>query len=164
LRVEKAADIPAMMTQAVKRMDELYTQALIGGVLRPDPSLIVEQPVSNAMSDDASGDLGVTEYVPADSSQTPAASETTYLIQYDTPNVGSVGQGESILRSIPGVRTASTTSLALGGTSVMQVTFSQSLEELRIALSARGYTVQGSGTTLRIVRRSPAATPNGGLE
>ena len=39
----------------------------------------------------------------------------------------------------------------------MQVTFGQSLEELRVALAARGYTVQGSGTTIRIVRRT--ATP-----
>ncbi|MFT3966474.1 MAG: heavy-metal-associated domain-containing protein, partial [Sphingobium sp.] len=154
LRVDKPADIPAMMDRAVKRMDELYIQALMSGVLRPDPSLIIEEPVSNAIADDAADDIGITEYVPADSSATAGIGETTYLIQYDTPNVGSVGAGESMMRSIPGVRIASTTSLALGGTSVMQVTFGQSLEELRIALAARGYTVQGSGTTLRIVRRN----------
>lgn len=148
-----------MMNQAVKRMDELYTQALMSGVLRPDPSLIIEEPVSNESVDD-SADLGITEYVPADSSATAGAGETTYLIQYDTPNVGSVGTGESMMRSIPGVRTAATTSLALGGTSVMQISFGQSLEELRMALAARGYTVQGSGTTLRIVRRN--ASPSGG--
>ncbi|MET0138175.1 MAG: heavy-metal-associated domain-containing protein, partial [Sphingobium sp.] len=88
----------------------------------------------------------------------------TYLIQYDTPNVGSVGQGESVLRSIPGVRSASTTSLALGGTSVMQVSFGQSLDELRMALSARGYVVQGSGTMLRIVRRNAGAPTTGDAE
>lgn len=157
LRVAKAADIPAMMTTAVRRMDQFYTQALANGTLRPDPSLIVEEPVDNAMAEPAD-DIGLTEYVPTDSQVTPTATETTYLIQYDTPNAGSVGTGEGMVRSIPGVRGATTTSLALGGTSVMQVTFGQSLEELRLALSARGYTVQGSGTTLRIVRRgsSPA--------
>ncbi|HEX7872954.1 MAG TPA: heavy-metal-associated domain-containing protein [Sphingobium sp.] len=159
LRVEKPADIPAMMTQAVTRMDQLYTQALMSGVLRPDPSLIIEEPVSNAIVDEAGEDLGVTEYVAADSGAAAMAG-TTFLIQYDTPNVGSVGQGESMMRSIPGVRSASTTSLALGGTSVMQISFGQSLEELRIALAARGYTVQGSGTTLRIVRRG-AGAPGG---
>ncbi len=159
LRVEKASDIPAMMTQAVKRIDQLYTQALTSGILRPDPSLIIEQPVVEDTLDGASDDTGITEYVPADTSAATGATATTYLIQYDTPNVGSVGQGESVLRSIPGVRSASTTSLALGGTSVMQVTFGQSIEELRIALAARGYTVQGSGTTLRIVRR---IAPTGG--
>ena len=96
-------------------------------------------------------------------STTATVSGTSYLIQYDTPNVGSVGAGEAMMRSIPGVRTASTTSLALGGTSVMQVTFGQSLEELRTALAARGYIVQGSGTTLRIVRRG-ASPPGGATE
>lgn len=158
LRVEKATDIPAMMTQAVKRMDQLYTQALMSGLLRPDPSLIIEQPISDDLLGETTGDTGITEYIPADNSAS-SGTGTTYLIQYDTPNVGSVGQGESTLRSIPGVRSASTTSLALGGTSVMQVTFGQSLEELRVALSARGYVVQGAGTTLRIIRRSGATTP-----
>ncbi|MCE7797424.1 heavy-metal-associated domain-containing protein [Sphingobium sufflavum] len=162
LRVEKPADIPAMMAQAVKRMDELYTQALISGVLRPDPSLVIEEPISNEAVDDAAQAAGITEYVPADTGPATGGTTTTYLIQYDTPNVGSVGQGETILRSIPGVRSATTTSLALGGTSVMQVAFGQSIEELRIALAARGYTVQGSGTTLRIVRRT--AAPAGELE
>jgi len=100
--------------------------------------------------------------VPADAGASAGASDVTYLIQYDTPNVGSVGQGESVVRSIPGVRSASTTSLALGGTSVVQVTFGASLDELRTALSARGYTVQGSGTTLRIVRRGTGGAPTTG--
>lgn len=159
LSVKKPGDIPAMMDQAVKRMDQLYTQALFSGVLRPDPSLIVEEPVDNNMLDNASDEGGVTEYVPADTTAT--AGETSYLIQFDTPNVASVGQGETMMRSIPGVRMATTTSLALGGTSVMQVAFGSSLEELRMALSARGYTVQGSGTTLRIVRRTGGGGPGG---
>ena len=161
LRVAKVSDVPAMMDQAVKRMDELYTQALFTGVLRPDPSLIIEESVDNAALDPA-GDTDITEYVPADAGASAGATDVTYLIQYDTPNVGSVGQGESVVRSIPGVRSASTTSLALGGTSVMQVTFGASLDELRTALSARGYTVQGSGTTLRIVRRGTGGAPTTG--
>lgn len=156
LRVAKPADIPAMMEQAVKRIDQLYTQALVSGMLAPDPSLIVEEPVDNAM-DDPSEDSGVTEYVPTDTLGAAQAGDTSYIIQYDTPNAASVGAGEAMVRSIPGVRAATTTSLALGGTSVMQISFGQSLEELRMALAARGYTVQGSGTTLRIVRR--AANP-----
>lgn len=160
LKVDKAEDIPAMMAQAVKRMDDLYTQALMSGILRPDPSLIIEEPIGNDVISNAADDTDTTEFVPADG-MTPGAGETSYLIQFETPNVGSVGQGEAVLRSIPGVRSATTTSLALGGTSVMQVSFTQSLEELRVALAARGYTVQGSGTTLRIIRRATATTPPG---
>jgi hypothetical protein len=156
LRVARSSDIPAMMTEAVKRMDALYTQALNSGVLRPDPSLIVEEPIDNSMMDDAASEFDTTEFVPAEAGSGPG---TAYLIQYDTPNVASVGQGEAMMRAIPGVRSAATSSLALGGTSVMQVTFGQSLDELRLALAARGYTVQGSGTTLRIVRRAGPAVP-----
>jgi hypothetical protein len=159
LRVEKPDDIPAMMTQAVKRMDDLYTQALTSGVLRPDPSLVVEAPIGNDV-DNADEDVDTTEFVPA--APAAAATETSFLIQYETPNVASVGQAETMMRSIPGVHSAATTSLALGGTSVMQVGFGQSLEELRLALAARGYSVQGSGTTIRIVRRAaPPATEGG---
>lgn len=150
LRVERPEDIPAMMTQGVKRMDELYTQALVSGILRPDPSLVIEEMV---VPEDLQEDTGETaEFVPAYA--TPRAGETTFLIQYETPTAASVSQGENLIRAIPGVRSASTSSLALGGISVMQVTSTQSVDELRAALTARGYSVAGSGATLRISRRT----------
>lgn len=158
LRVEKTSDIPAMMTEAVQRMDILYTRALVAGLLRTDPSLIVEEPIGNDVADNAS-ESEMTEFVPTDTSATPAQGATTFLLQYETPNVASVSQSEATVRSIPGVRAASTTSLALGGLSVMQVSFQQSADELRTALSARGYTVAGSGTTLRITRRTAPTLP-----
>jgi hypothetical protein len=161
LRVRSTDDIPAMMNQAVKRMDALYTQALTGGILRPDPSLIIEEPIdADAMTNAAEG-VDATEFIPADALGTPVAGEIAFLIQYDTPNVASVGQSEAMIRAIPGVRSATTTSLALGGTSVMQVTFGQNAEQLRAALAARGYSVLGSGTTLRIVRSAPQPPPAG---
>jgi hypothetical protein len=161
LTVRSTDDIPAMMDQAVKRMDALYTQALTGGILRPDPSLIIEEPIdADAMTNGAEG-VDATEFIPADALGTPVAGEIAFLIQYDTLNVASVGQSEAMIRAIPGVRSATTTSLALGGTSVMQVTFGQNAEQLRAALAARGYSVLGSGTTLRIVRGAPQPPPAG---
>jgi hypothetical protein len=49
----------------------------------------------------------------------------------------------------------------------MQVSYGAPVEQLRVALEARGFTVTGSGATLRIVRRSPVApapatSPGGG--
>lgn len=161
LRVRTPEDIPAMMTQAVKRMDALYTQALLSGTLRPDPSLIIEEPIAADELTNASEGVDASEFVPADALSTPAAGETAFLIQYETPNVASVGQNEALMRAIPGVRAATTTSLALGGTSVMQVTFGQTPEQLRAALTARGFTVTGSGTTLRIVRNVTLPPPTG---
>src|SRR3546814_14328175 len=75
-------------------------------------------------------------------------------VQFDTPDAGSVEQGEAALRSVPGVRSATTSSLALGGTSVMAVSYMGTVESLRAALSGRGWDVAASGNTLRIQRRA----------
>ena len=45
LRAANEAAVPDMMDQAVKRMDGIYADALSMGLLRPDQSLIVEQPI-----------------------------------------------------------------------------------------------------------------------
>ena len=45
LRAANAAAVPAMLDDAVKRMDGIYAEALSMGLLRPDQSLIVEQPI-----------------------------------------------------------------------------------------------------------------------
>lgn len=160
LRVDSPERIPAMMAEAVQRMDQIYTGALYNGVLRPDPSLIIEEPVApEDLSNETAAD-SVGESIPADAFRPATQGETSYLIQYDTPTVASVGQVEAQIRAIPGVSSATTTSLALGGTSVLQASFSGTPDELRVALSARGYTVTGRGTTVRIVRRTaPAAAP-----
>ena len=153
LRVSVEAGIPKMLDDAVARINSLYTQALMDGRLRPDPSLVIEEPV-NASELDLSNAADVTFESAAPSEA--AAGTSSFTVQFDTPNVASVGQSEGIIRTIPGVRSASTSSLALGGTSVMQVSFDGTLDMLRSALQARGYTVSGSGNTLRIVRRQSA--------
>jgi hypothetical protein len=50
------------------------------------------------------------------------------------------------------VRSASTSSLALGGVSVMRVAFDGDVDMLRLGLAARGYRVSVSGDTIRIRR------------
>ena len=47
---------------------------------------------------------------------------------------------------------AITTSLALGGSSTMRVTYMGDSAALRAALEAQGWSVQGSGTSLRLSR------------
>ena len=148
LRASAESAIPQMLDEAARRIDQLYTAALNDGRLRLDPSLIIEEPVDA----DALAIENATEE-PVDT-LTPAASATTgsYSIQFDTPDVASVAQGEAAVKSILGVRSAATSSLALGGTSVMQVSFDGTVDALRTALQGRGFTVSGSGTTLRIRR------------
>ena len=160
LRVAASSGIPEMMDQAVRRMDALYTRALMDGTLRPDPSLIIEEPVEPE-------ELGIEEGAEAGldqgATEIPAQGINAFSIQFDTPDVNSVGMGEAALRSIPGVRSAITNSLALGGTSVMSVSYAGTGESLRSALAARGWTAVMSGNTLRIQRRGSApGTPTNG--
>ncbi len=159
LRVEKPADIPQMMTVAVKRMDELYTQALMSGVLRPDPSLVIEAPVNPDTIGNAAELEGLIDALPSDESLSVPLS--SYTVQFDTPTAASVAQGETNVRAVPGVRSAATSSLALGGVSVMQVSYAGPIDQLRVGLEARGYVVSSAGTTLRISGRTgaSAATP-----
>ncbi|MBP7137064.1 MAG: heavy-metal-associated domain-containing protein, partial [Sphingomonadaceae bacterium] len=75
-----------------------------------------------------------------------------FSVQYETPDVASVGSTEAAVRGIAGVRFASTGSLALGGISVMRVTYAGDMAALKAALSARGFRVQEGGGALRISR------------
>jgi len=162
LRVENAGAIPQLLDEGVRRIDEAYVRALGEGRLAPDPSLVIEDPVE---PEDIEDQLGATQTVLdtlAGSVLPTGVSAVT--VQFETPDAGSVGQGESALRAIPGVRSASTTSLALGGISVMRVTWQGDAAALAAALQARGWQVQQGNGTLRIARGqtmpNPASSPN----
>lgn len=158
LTAPNEAALPKMLDEAIVRLNGLYTQALLDGRLRPDPSLVIEEPVNASELD-----LGNLSDLPLEITSGPAQSAVAPVsIQFDTPDVSSVSQGEALLRSVPGVRSAATSSLALGGISVMQVSFDGSADALKAALQARGWQVSGSGMTLRITRRGAPAAPAGG--
>ncbi|WP_088184826.1 hypothetical protein [Sphingobium sp. Z007] len=156
LRASNDSGLAKMLDEGARRIDELYIRALNDGRLRPDPSLIIEEPV-----DPAALEIENATEAPVEAVELPGVvtTGTSFSIQFDTPDVGSIGAGESTVRSIPGVRVANTSSLALGGTSVMQVTFDGTADMLRAGLQARGYNVAVSGTTLRITRRQASPPP-----
>jgi hypothetical protein len=155
LRAESSAGIPVMMDAAVKRIDEIYGDALAAGKLAPDPSLILEQPMTEEEreaaeqaaeearaaavdSDSPKRQSLPVESVPNDNDATNASRTlTTITVPFDTPDIASVGAAESAVRNIPGVRSASTSSLALGGTSMMRVTFEGDAEVIRRAIASR---------------------------
>jgi hypothetical protein len=162
LRANRPEDVPRMMAQGVSRIDALYGRALALGVLRPDPSLVIEEPLNAVELDDAELE-SVISALPSEDSGAVAGGGFTVMV--DTPTAASFGEIQSAMRAIPGVTGASTTSLALGGTSVMQVAFGGSIEQLRGALEARGFTANLSGGNLRVTRRTsapPASPPVGG--
>ncbi len=154
LRVDSSDKIPAMLDEGVKRMDGIYDDALAMGILRPDPSLI-ETPqidpslianVTEAVIDETASD-NTTIAAPE-----PVTTVSTFTVQFDTPDVGSVSSTESSVKGVPGVKSATTTSLALGGTSVMSVSFAGDAATLKLALEARGFRVSEGGGALRIRR------------
>ena len=150
LRVSNGDSLGVLLDAGVNRIDEAYQQALRNGTLNRDPSLSWRPPVAPVAA------AVVTGEAPTDENQTQAAAAaqtgTVFNLQVDTPGASSVAATEAALRNIPGVRSAITTSLALGGVSVVRITFDGDATSLRSQLDGHGWTVQGSGTTLRLRR------------
>lgn len=164
LRVNRADQIPAMLNVAVQRFDGLYTRALAAGTLRPDPTLALDavqlSPEVRALIEAArlaqEAEAGGNEIVPGatpsaetSDSATPAEEPAvvgSFTVQVTTPDGPAVDTALSSVRGAPGVRAVATSSIAIGGTSVLRVTYAGDLAGLAAALRARGWQVnQGSG-------------------
>jgi hypothetical protein len=153
LKVSRAAGIPALLDEGVRRMDAVYQDALRGGYLRADPGLAYIAPTPTPTETTV---IDPTLALGEDPLAT--APITPVTIQFDTPEAGAVTAAENSVRTVPGVRNAITSSLALGGLSLMQVSYAGDPGLLRVGLEARGWQVFGNGATLRI-RRAPSLLP-----
>ena len=160
LRVENSAAIPRLLDEGVRRLDAAYIRALEMGMLVPDPTLIIEEP--EILTDAAEKIEAANEGLSLPPSTAPAGpmpvgAAQTYSIEVETPSAGAVQQAEISVSRIPGITSALTTSQAVGGTSVMRVTYVGDVAALQAALQAQGWTVQAGGGGIRISR--PAAPP-----
>lgn len=153
LRAENSAALDKMLDEGVRRLDEAYSRAQAVGMLRPDPTLIIEEPVDATALEEA---LPVEDAAGNATDLSVPTGALNVTVQFETPDVGSVTRTEGAIRAVPGVSSASTTSLALGGISVMRVVYAGDLATLRTALAARGWRVDEGGGVLRIRR---ATTP-----
>ena len=144
LRVANSDGIPALLDAGVKRIDDIYQQALTAGLFRSDPGLSYRPPDPNAETpaDDAIADdlSGVVDH------------GASIIVQFDSPNAASVTATETALRTVPGVRAAVTNSLALGAISVMRVSYDGDVNQLAAALEARGWQVTRGAGAIRIQR------------
>lgn len=158
LRVANSDALPALLDEGAKRIDAVYQQALAGGFLKIDPALSHPPSPTPTPSDEPTGQAteSADEDVTVGEASTTASSVT---VQFDSPTPGSVSATESALRGTPGVSSASTSSLALGGVSVMRVSYAGDPAALAAALQARGWQVTQAGDTLRIHRAAPAPGP-----
>ncbi|TMM50370.1 heavy-metal-associated domain-containing protein [Qipengyuania marisflavi] len=174
----KAADpeqIPAMMTRAVTRLNGIFEAALADGTLRPDPTLNIgtpdlspavaqliaqgraEQARQRAEAAQRDNPAPTTTTSEPAATPTPTATQapaaaTSYTVQFASPDGAAVDAAIAGVRGAAGVRSAATSSLAIGGTSVMRVSYAGSLEDLAGALRARGFTVRQAAGGLSISR------------
>ena len=155
LTADSEDKLPAMLGEAVKRCDALFAQALAAGQLSPDPSL------NSAPQIDPKLIAGIVDKMPPPQARARTAGQGVVVsagsgpagaivqVQFVSPDANAVDAAQAALRSVPGVLAATTSSLALGGVSVMRVTYSGDLETLATALRAQGWKVtQGPGVLM----------------
>lgn len=161
LAVRTEAELPGMLEQAITRLDRVYTDALTNGLLRPDPTLniapevdpaLIEQIIAREGPRPAAGvpNAGPEAMPSAAASPTAATQTSTITVQFATPDGAAVDAGIAALRSAPGVSGAASTSIAIGGTSVMRVTYTGQLDALAAALRAQGWRVTVGAGALSI--------------
>ena len=151
LRAPDAASIPRVLAEGVRRIDAIYVAALEADRLNRDPSLNIPRP--EPIEEPEEQAARVTETPAAEpTAPVPAGVTQTIRIQYPSPDPEAVQRAEVAVSQVRGVTSALTVSQALGGVSAMRVTFQGDPAELAAALRAQGWTVAGSGTTLRISR------------
>jgi len=160
--------VPRMLNTALVRMDLIYRDALAQGLLTPDPSLmagdwqidaaLAELAAKLRAAEDAAKGAAKTD--DAASSATPDAQATaaaaptisTIAVQFSTPDAAAVDAALGAVRGAPGVRGAATSSIAIGGTSVMRVTLAGDINALAAALRSQGWQVSVGAGALRISR------------
>jgi hypothetical protein len=156
------AAVPKMFEMAVARFDQMFAQALADGKLRPDPTLgrqnIQVSPAVQALLEasraaEAAAVAGAEPVPGAAATTAPEAQAVnSFSVQFATPNAASVDSGLAYVRSAPGVRGAATSSIAIGGTSVMRVSFAGDVNALAAALRSRGFQVNNVAGIL-VIRR-----------
>jgi len=159
--------VPAMLGQAVRRFDAIFARALADGKLRPDPTLTREtievRPEIRALIDAArraeSGEAA-GEAIPAVTggaapSSSPSAEAqvvSAFTVQFATPDAAALDASLAAVRGAAGVRGAAISSTAIGGVSVMRVSYAGDVAGLAAALRSRGFQVNQAGNVLSVRR------------
>jgi len=163
LTANDEAGLPKMLAEGVTRLDQMYGQALSEGVLKPDNSLNMQAQMDPGLAaliaagqapqsaPSAAPSAGATEAAPPPPPPPPVETRT-FTVQFASPDAGAVDAALGAVRSSPGVKGASTTSMAVGGTSIMRVTYEGDIDTLAAALRARGWRVTVGSNALSIKR------------
>jgi len=171
LTADNPDNLPDMLGQAVQRFDGIFAAALNAGKLRPDPTLrlggggYIDPAIQRlieigraAQARRASEAALVNGAVPRIEAQSITGVEPgeapvrLFTVQFATPDAGAFDSSLGAVRGTGGVRGVGVTSTAIGGTSVMAVSYAGSIEELAAALEARGFNVRRGANALAISR------------
>lgn len=162
LTANDEAGVPAMLAAAVQRIDAVYARALAAGTLKPDSTLNNSGQMDAGLAalveaarraEQGAATASDVEAAPTPTATTSApASLSTFTVQFASPDASAVDAALAAVRGAPGVQGAATTSLAMGGTSVMRVTYAGELAGLADALRARGWRVTVGANALSIRR------------
>lgn len=164
LTAKDEAGVSAMLDTALARIDRIYAQAHTDGLLKPDPTLMPVRPLLDPAlvaliaqgekpkeADKPKTDASASADPDAEKTEASAVL-TTVTIQFASPDKDAVDAAMGAVRGAPGVQSAATTSLAMGGISVMRVSYKGDVSDLAAALRSRGFTVSGGGASLSIRR------------
>lgn len=180
MRASGTGELPEMLNKAVLKFDDIFEEALSDGKIKPDPSLnssvagaadpviarLIEigraaqareaaqsRAAQAAQSSPSDSTTSETNSTPEQPEPTPAPIVvSSFVVQFASPDAGAIDSTLATVRSTSGVRGAATTSLAIGGTSVMTVSYSGSIDQLAAALRSRGFAVTQGSNALAISR------------
>jgi len=140
LTAPNSAQLPAMMEEGVRRMDELFARAFAAGMLRRDSTLNLPEPPPPP----------VEELPP----EQVAAQNVT--VQLAAPNAATYNSALAHLRAVPGVTGVQQVNIALGNISNFVVSYRGNPASLRSVLVSRGWGVDIAGGQLRMYVPRPA--------
>ena len=144
--------LDAMFDAAVRQIDELYVIALRAGRLQSEPDLALElAPL-----------LGSGPYIGAPiaaASDEGADIAASLEAAIATPDSATASAIEAELRGTSGVKSVTTTSLSLGGTSRVLINYDVSRDSLAYALDGRGLRLITQNGQLVLRRRLPGEPP-----
>ncbi|MFZ4689057.1 MAG: heavy-metal-associated domain-containing protein [Polymorphobacter sp.] len=152
----QAADddgVDAMLDAGVRQIDEFYAIALRDGRLRSEPDLTADLAPLIGMGPMIGMPVGDDAGVDAEVSSLEAAMAT--------PDAATASALESGLRGTPGVTGVTITSLSLGGTTRLILTYTGARDALLFALDSRGLRLVAENGELVLRRRrdGEAAVP-----
>jgi hypothetical protein len=148
LRASGADAVNRMMVAGVARMDRLFGDALAAGALVRDRSLDLPPPPPIPEE--------LVEIRPAVHAEAPV---NAYQVQISARDVRIYNFAMAHLRTLPGLASATPQLINPEGTSYVLVTYRGDIAALAAALSARGWTVDFSGTVVRVKASSDNPPP-----